>query len=140
MGFLDLWKKVRETTHQVVLPAAGATDDLETPIFVAPFPCTVEKVYLVPQAAITGDTTNTVTVTIVNKGSTAATNVVLTEAFITGVNGVAFESIDMGTPVAAYKEMVAGDVLTYKRVHGSSGLATPVMVVGLIVRKKGGLQ
>jgi hypothetical protein len=77
---------------QATIPALGAAVAGDQTLGKAPFAGTVTAVTLVPEAAITGDNTNTRTLTLVNKGQTGAgSTVVATLAFTTGVNGVAFD-------------------------------------------------
>ena len=82
---------------------------------------------LTPEAAITGDNTNTRTLTLVNKGAAGTgTTVIGTLAFTTGNNGVAFDEkaftlsvVDDATDVAE------GDILAVVETVGGSGLANP---------------
>lgn len=80
-----------------------------------------------PEANITGDNTNTRTLTLVNKGqSGSGTTVVGTIAFTSGNNGVAFDEkafVLSSTP--ADLVVAQGDILAFVSTHSASGLADP---------------
>lgn len=87
----------------------------------------VTSVTYTPEAAITGDTTNTRTLTLVNKGQAGVgTAVVGTIAFITGMNGVAFDEQPFVLSATAANLVVAkGDILAFVSTYGAAGLADP---------------
>lgn len=110
------------------LPATAAASDYDQTLGEAPFAGTVSSVSYTPEAAITGNTTETRTLTIVNKGAAGAgTTVVATLAFTTGVNGTAFdEKAYTLSVVAGATTVAAGDILAAVSTHGgSTGLADP---------------
>lgn len=112
-------------TLEATIPAATIAANVDQAITEAPFDATVTKVALVPEAAVTGDNTNTRTFTLVNKGQAGAgTTVVATLALTTGVNLVAFdEKLFTLSVVAGATSVVAGDVLQVNEVTAASGLA-----------------
>lgn len=112
-------------TVEATIPAATIAANTDQAVTEAPFDATVTKVALVPEAAVTGDNTNTRTFTLVNKGQAGAgTTVVATLALTTGVNLVAFdEKLFTLSAVAGATSVVAGDVLQVNEVIAASGLA-----------------
>lgn len=114
-------------TAKVTIPALGAAVNGDQAISEAPFAGTVTAASFTPEAAITGDNTNTRTLTIVNKGAAGAgTTVVATLAFTTGVNGVAFDERQFVLSAVAGATTVAeGDILQVNEVIAASGLANP---------------
>lgn len=112
-------------TAEGTFPAATIAANQDTVITEAPFAGTVTKVAIVPEAAVTGDNTNTRTFTLVNKGQAGAgTTVVATLALTTGVNLVAFdEKLFTLSAVANATTVAAGDVLLLNEVVTASGLA-----------------
>lgn len=113
-------------TLEATIPAATATADPDQAVTEAPFDGTVTKVALVPEAAVTGNNTDTRTFTLVNKGqSGAGSTVIATLALTAGVNLVAFDEKTFTlSAVAGATTVAAGDVLACVEAHGgSSGLA-----------------
>lgn len=112
---------------QSTIPALGAAVAGDQVVAEAPFDGTVSAASFTPEAAITGDTTNTRTLTLVNKGQAGAgTTVVGTIAFITANNGVAFdEKPFVLSVVAGATTVVEGDILAVVETVGASGLANP---------------
>lgn len=111
-------------TLEATIPAATIAADVDQTVTEAPFAGTVTGVKLVPEAAVTGDNTNTRTFTLVNKGqSGTGTTVIATLALTTGVNLAAFdEKAFTLSAVAGATTVAAGDVLAVVEVHGGSGL------------------
>ena len=100
-----------------------------------PFTGKVTGVSFVPEAASTGDNTNTRTYTLVNKGASGSgSTVIATLALTTGVDLVAFdEKAATLTATAADRIVTAGDILAWVSTHSASGLVDPggqVKVVG----------
>lgn len=121
---LDSAPYTRVIEATIPAPAAAGTN-LDQAVTEAPYDATVTKVALVPEAAVTGDNTNTRTFTLVNKGqSGAGTTVVATLALTTGNNLVAFdEKLFTLSVVAGATTVVAGDVLLCNEVTAGTGLA-----------------
>jgi hypothetical protein len=112
---------------QATIPALGAAVAGDQTVGEAPFDGTVTSVTFTPEAAITGDNTNTRTMTLVNKGQAGAgTTVVATLAFTTGVNGVAFDEKAFTLSVVAGATTVAeSDILVVVEAVAGTGLANP---------------
>lgn len=112
---------------QTTVPALGAGVAGDQTIGEAPFAGTVTGASFTPEAAVTGDNTNTRTLTVVNKGAAGAgTTVVATLAFTTGNNGVAFdEKAFTLSVVAGATTVAAGDVLAVVEAVAGTGLANP---------------
>lgn len=110
-----------------LIAAVGATTDATTILGKADFAGTLTAASFVPNAAITGATSDKFTLTIVNKGATGVgTTVMATLDFTNTVNGVAFDEKAFTLGVAANLVVAAGDVLAVVSTHtGSTGLANP---------------
>lgn len=105
--------------------AAGSTDN--STIGKAPFAGTVTSVTFVPDAAMTGNDTNYRTVTVINKGTNGSgTKTVASLAFLSGVNGTAFDEKTITLDADAADITVAeGDILVWNSVFTASGIADP---------------
>lgn len=104
--------------------AATATE--AHPIFVAPFRCKipVDGVNFVPQAAVTGDNSNTKNLNVVNKGAAGAgTTEVGHKDLTTGVDLVAFDKTAITLTAATVLE--AGDVLALQVEKVGTGVLLP---------------
>jgi hypothetical protein len=110
-----------------VVPAAATAVDADTPVFVAPFDCTVTAVTYVASAAITGADTNSRTLNLRNKGLTGGgSTAVASKAFTSGVNAVAFDETSLTlSGTAANLDLAAGDVLALQSDSVGTGLADP---------------
>jgi hypothetical protein len=109
------------------VPSQTAATVADQALGESPWAGTLTNATFTPDAAITGNTTNTRTFTIVNKGQAGAgTTIMATLAYITGTNGVANDEQAFtlsGTP--ANLVTVAGDILQVNEVVAGSGLANP---------------
>jgi hypothetical protein len=116
-----------ERTLQATLPALGAAVAGDQVVGEAPFAGTVTSVSYTPEAAITGDNTNTRTMTLVNKGqSGSGSTVIATLAFTTGNNAAAFDEKQFVMSVVANATTVAAeDVLVAVETVAGTGLANP---------------
>lgn len=105
--------------------AQGATADQS--VGEAPFAGTVTGVTYTPEAAMTGDNTNSRTFTLVNKGQAGVgTTVIATLAMTTGVNGVAFDEKPFTLSAVAGATTVAeGDILAFVSTFVGAGIADP---------------
>ena len=115
-------------TYKGNLPATGATTDYDQGLVEAPFAGAVTSVSYTPEANITGDNTNSRTLTLVNTGSDGnGTTVMATLAFTTGVNATDFNENAFTLSVVANATAAAeGDILKVVSTHvGGSGLADP---------------
>lgn len=115
-------------TLSTTLPATAAAADADQTLGEAPFAATVTAVSYTPEANITGNTTETRTLTVVNKGADGnGTTVVATLAYTTGVNATDFnEQAFTLSEVEGATTVAAGDILAAASTHGgSTGLADP---------------
>lgn len=112
-------------TISATIPALAAGVAGDQTIGEAPFAGTVSAASFTPEAAITGDNTNTRTLTVVNKGQAGAgSTAAATLAFTTGNNGVAFDEKAFtlsGTP--ANLVVAEGDILAVVETVAGTGLA-----------------
>lgn len=115
----------RQKMAVAVTPAIALGTDDETPIFVAPAPCKITEVGVVPDTAVTGDDTDNYTLSFVNKGSDGSgTDVIAEKEYATGVNGVKDDYEDYGT--VSNNVLAKGDVVALEKVEANSGLGKPV--------------
>lgn len=110
-----------------VQPAAAATD-LTTIVGEVTEAGTVTSVSYTPKANVTGDNTETRTISLINKGADGnGTTLVATLALVTGVGMLDFDEKALtlsATP--ANLVVAANDVLAFTSTHsGSTGLADP---------------
>lgn len=114
-------------TLEATLPALGTDVEGDQIVGEAPFAGTVTGVSFTPEAAMTGDNTNSRTMTLVNKGQAGTgTTVIATLAFTTGNNGVAFDEKAFTLSVVAGATTVAeGDILAVAEVTPGTGIANP---------------
>jgi len=93
----------------------------------APFAGTVSAASFIPEAAITGDNTNTRTLTLQNRGqSGSGTTAILTIAFTTGNNAAQFdEKAFTLSGTAANLVVASGDIIAVVETVGGTGLANP---------------
>ena len=115
-------------TLQTTIPATAAAADYDQSLGEAPFAGTVSAASYTPEANITGNTTETRTLTIVNKGADGnGTTVVATLAYTTGVNATDFnEQAFTLSAVEGATAAVEGDIIAVASTHGgSTGLADP---------------
>jgi hypothetical protein len=114
---------------EVPIPADTlAADEYEKTVYVAPFACTVSKIYVVPDVNF-GQATNYKTLSVNNKTQTAT---LASKAFSSAL-GVAYTPGTLGTISNA--TLVADDVLTFKSVKTASGEALPRMVLHLEITR-----
>lgn len=112
---------------QSTLPALGAAVAGDQVVGEAPFTGTVTGVTFTPEANITGDSTNTRTFTLQNKGQAGSgTTVIATLAFTTGNNAVMFdEKAFTLSGTAANLNVTDDDILVVVETVAGSGLANP---------------
>lgn len=119
-------------------PAVVASADKSITLGEAPYAGTVTGITYAPDAAITGANTETRTLTVVNKGQAGAgTTVIGTLAYISGVNGVAFDERAFTLSAVSGATTVAeSDILAFVSTHGgSTGLADPGGRVEVIIER-----
>jgi hypothetical protein len=114
-------------TLTIQVPASATNADLVTILGKAPFDGTVSAASFTPNAAITGQNTNTRRVAIENRGAAGSgTTEMAAVQFNSGVNGVAFDEKSLTLSVVADAlDVVAGDVLVVNSTSPGSGLADP---------------
>jgi hypothetical protein len=113
---------------EINLPATAAAADYDQGAAEMPVAGKITAASYTPEANITGNTTESRTLTIVNKGADGnGTTVMATLAFITSVNATDFnESAFTLSVVADAVNFAQGDILAAVSTHvGASGLADP---------------
>lgn len=135
ISFSDLYpgtKRVKMKQAAAYIPAAAATDNTKAwPVFLVPptHAVRVTKVEVVPQAAITGASTNSANWNLINKGTDGlGTTELANKDFVTGVNAAAFDVLVLYTPTTPAK-LAAGTVLALQREKVGTGLALPEALV-----------
>lgn len=114
-------------TFQVIAAAIATNVDGVTIIGKAPFDGTISAASFIPNAAITGQNTNTRRVAIENRGDdgTGTTEAAAIQ-FNSGVNGVAFDEKSLTlSAVEGATDVAAGDILVFNSTSPGSGLADP---------------
>lgn len=110
------------------LPATAAGSNYDQTLGESPFAGEVASVSYTPEANITGDNTESRTLTVVNAGSDGnGTTVIATLAFVTGKNATDFneEAFTLSVVDGAI-DVAEGDILKAVSTHvGSTGLADP---------------
>lgn len=113
---------------EATLPAVAAASDADQTIGEVPFDGTVTGISFTPEANITGNTTESRALTVVNKGLDGnGATVVGTLAYTTGVNGLDFdEQAFTLSAVAGATTVLEGQILAAVSTHaGATGLADP---------------
>ena len=115
--------------RQAYVPGQATAGTADTwPVFHAEKACTVTGILWVPAAAVTGDTTNTFSLAVQNKGQAGAgtTAVTATKTYATATDSVAHDAEALTlSSTAANLELAAGDVLVLVRAIVGTGLAQP---------------
>ncbi len=122
--------------HQTnfVAAVAAATATQQDPIFIAPCACKVTAVSVVPQAASTGDNTNTKNLNIVNKGASGAgTTEVGNLDLVSGTDLVAFDekAIPLNATYTNGVSLSEGDVLSLQTEKFGTGVAVGPFIVSI---------
>lgn len=121
-GLAGIHSRVHVTPSHL---AATATE--EYPVFVAPFPCLITGLAIIPQAAVTGADTNTTHLNVKNKGSAGSgTTEIANKDLVSGTNLAAFDlnTITL-TGTTAQKTLAEGDVLSLEFEKVGTGLLVP---------------
>lgn len=115
------------TLRQRVPAAAAADATADFVIGEAPAAGAVLEVTFTPDTVLTGADTNSMTGEIINAGQAGAgTTQVAAKAFTNGVNAAAKDETDITLhATAANRDVVAGDVLCWRRTKVGTGLAQP---------------
>lgn len=123
------FRQAQEYNAQTLVPSVlAATATEQHPIFVAPVKCRVLAVSIVPQAAVTGDNTNTKNLNVINKGAAGVgTTEVANLDLVTGANLVAFDesAIPLNTTYVNGVDMTEGDTLTLQVEKVGTGVLLP---------------
>jgi hypothetical protein len=125
----------------VPLAAVAAGADLETVVFVAPWPATLIAANYIPDTTLTGADTDSRTLSVINKGGDGnGTTEMAAKAFTAGVNAPDFDETALTLDSTVEDRDVAqGDVVAFKSLHvGSTGLADPGGAVRLRFERKDG--
>lgn len=115
---------------------AAATATEEWPVFRAPFACTLKKLDIVPQAAVTGDNTNRTNFNILNKGASGSgTTEVGNLDLALGTNLTAFDSTNLPLNATYVSGVVLaeGDVVTIQHEKVGTGVLVPECLMYLEV-------
>ncbi len=125
-------------TAQAYVPAALAADaTTEWPIFWAEKDCRIMRIAFVPQAAITGADTNSMTLGFINKGATGVgTTVLASKAYVAGTSVAAFDGETLVTE-PMNKLLTAGSVISLERAKVGTGLAMPQLLVAVTYELNG---
>ena len=108
--------------HTDSVGAGDATEDQV--IFVAPFDCVVTGVFVTPDAAVTGDATNTKNLNVDNKGSDGSgTTEIANLDLASGTNLVEADETTISSSITT--SLTAGDVLMVEIEQVGSGVAIP---------------
>lgn len=122
--------------HVAQTPAVAAAATADQVIGTVPVDGTVQRVVYTPEAAITGQNTESRTLTVINKGQSGTGNtVVATLALTAGVNAPAFDEKEFTLAAAASRKVTAGDVLVaVSTTVGVTGLADPGGQIKVTIR------
>lgn len=106
-------------------PAATATRD--DAVVRVPFAGTITAVAVIPDQAIAGADTNSMSFSLINKGLTGGdTRVAASKAYTNTVNVAAYDEDALTVSgTAANAACVAGDVLALSHIKVGTGLTTP---------------
>lgn len=109
--------------------AATATE--KHMLFVAPFACRVKKIYITPQAAVTGDTTNTKHLNVQDEGSSGSGDTEIANLDLaTGTNLVAFDEKAISESLDV--QMAEGDTLTLEYEKQGTGVLIPELLARIV--------
>lgn len=115
----------------VYVPAVTAGTDKKYPLFRAEADITITAAYFIPQANITGQDTNTMTVKVINAGTDGSgTTLIASKAYTSGNNATALkpEALTLST-TAANLDIDAGEVIAYFNDQAGTGLNCPEGVI-----------
>ncbi len=124
---------VGQTATATVVAIASPTATVSYPIFAAPVPAKVTSVSFTPQTAVTGDTTNTVHLNVLNAGAAGSgTTEVGNLDLITSTDLVAFNDTNIpfnATYLSPGVNLAEGDVLVLQRAKVGNALDMPLLNV-----------
>jgi homoaconitase/3-isopropylmalate dehydratase large subunit len=118
-----------------VLLAAAADATSDQVIGVVSAAGAIVSATYTPDTVLTGADTNSATLEILNAGAAGSgTTQAAAKAFTNGVNAAAKDETTLTlNATAANQEVVAGDVLVFRRTKVGTGLATPAGFVRVMV-------
>lgn len=124
---LDVPGTYNEQAHVPAHAAATATEIV--PIFEAPAAVKIEKVKIIPAAAITGADTNTTHVNLLNLGANGAgVTELAAKDYVSGVNSTIAQTHELYAP-ASPLAIAAGVKLGIELQKVGTGLALPAFLV-----------
>jgi hypothetical protein len=137
-------KSIGKQTHVITCKIgtiAAATSD-EVPIFVAPFDCVIEKVYITNAAALAAHATDYTTLDIQSKGS-AGSGTDSLASFDTATGGdnislVAFVPYSFGD--LSNTEITKAEAVTLKKTDAGGGVATDEARITIVYVPQAGLK
>lgn len=115
--------------------------DADLPIFVAPFDCFIERIYLTNAGVITGHDTNYNDISFQRKGAAGTgTDEIASKQYKDGVNAAAHVPNDIGALHKDYRYILKGNAVNYLKTHAASGyaLTDPVFTI-VYSRAPGGI-
>jgi len=110
--------------------AAGANADLS--IFVAPFDCFIERIYITNAAVVTGDNTDYNDMSFERKGiAGTSTDEIASKQYKTGVNMAAYVPSDIGALHKDRRYIPVGTAVNYLKTHAANGhaITDPVFTI-----------
>lgn len=121
------------TRVQATLPALTASTTGDQTVARAPWAGTLTGASFTPEANITGNSTNSRTLTVVNKGQDGnGTTVMATLAYATGTDSTDFnETAFTLSAVEDATDFASGDILAVAEAVAGTGLANPGGMVQL---------
>lgn len=126
-------------TIEADVPAVGTAGNTEDSVIgQAPFDCTVTAVEYIPEAAVTGATTNNRTFSLVNKGQAGSgSTTVATLTMDSGTNATAYNERALTlSGTAANLDLAAGDTLQWRSVPNGTGITDPGGVVRVTLSRR----
>jgi hypothetical protein len=115
--------------RQIVPGEAAATDSSSTPVFVAPFDCTLVSVEVYFGAKVAGDDTNRFNLNLIDRGADGAGTVELGNYDLTAAKGTVDDMKAISLYSTGTATLSAGDVLDLQREKVGSGLIMPNTLV-----------
>jgi len=120
-------KQALKIQVSVGIAAIAGDTEKELPVFRAPCPGAILKVGIIPQAAITGQDTNTFKLAFINKGSDGTgTDEVAGKQYNNGVDEAEFDFADFGAVSNA--RLAKDDTVTIAKTTPGSGMNMPDLI------------
>jgi hypothetical protein len=127
------------TVSGIYVPAhAAATATEKLPVFEAPFDCYLRRVAFAPQAAVTGQDTNTTHINVLDGGAAGSgTTELATKELVNGTDLAALDYQDIFALTDTKVELSAGDIVLLQEEKVGTGLAVGQGFVLVSVEAKG---